>query len=166
MLKEIHRRHGWVDVTRLPQFHEGERLFSNHIVYKCEDGRIPRCSRIARQFQTLICFPAVKHGFIFIKIRMLNTEVSDWMSSMSESHCRYLFHKEMNIWDSSNWLEHDNFKPYLKSDIFKSLSCLNNGSFFWGDHRDFWKRESRPNYNGTNIDSQLVNFLSVSTSIV
>jgi hypothetical protein len=40
-------------------------------------------------------------------------------------------------------LEFDNFKPLLKSGIFKGISWL-NGLFFGVMIGVFWKRESRP----------------------
>ncbi len=60
------------------------------------------------------------------------------MSSMSESHWWYVFHKEVKSWDSTVWFRSCNFKPRLKSGIFECISWL-NGSFFGGDDRGFLK---------------------------
>ncbi len=51
------------------------------------------------------------------------------MSSMSESHRWYLFHKEVKTWDFTTCLVFDNFKTRLESGIFKYISWL-NGSIF------------------------------------
>ncbi len=57
-----------------------------------------QCPRFARQFQPPICFPAVKQGLI---LELEAEKALIRMSSMPESNWRYLFQKEVKIWDST-----------------------------------------------------------------
>ncbi len=60
-----------------------------------------RCPRVAWQFQTPICFPAMKQGLILDYKKSKKAFIR--MSLMQESHWRYLFHKEAKSWDSTTW---------------------------------------------------------------
>ncbi len=65
------------------------------------------CPRVAWQFQTPICFQAVKQGLI------LEQEVEKahiWMSSMSGTNWCRLFHKDVKSWDSSTWFRIWNYQ--------------------------------------------------------
>ncbi len=62
-------------------------------------------------------------------------------------------------------MEFDNFKPRLKSGIFKCISLL-NGSFFGGDDRDFLKEGVKIYQTAPMSPLDLPTFFSVFTSIV
>ncbi len=87
------------------------------------------------------------------------------MSSMSESHWWYLFHKEVKSWVSTTWFRIWQFQTTAKSSIFKCIFWL-NGSFFWGWWSGFSERGSQDLSNGTNVVSWFASFISVFTSIV
>jgi hypothetical protein len=89
------------------------------------------------------------------------------MSSMSESPWWYCIYctKKWRAETLQPVLEFDNFKPRLKSGIFKCISWL-NGSFFWGWWSGSFESGNQYLANGTSVASQLTTFMSVFTSIV
>ncbi len=54
------------------------------------------------------------------------------MCSIWEGHLLYLFYKEVKSWDSTTWFTIRNFKPRLKSSIFK-CRCWLKSTFSEGD---------------------------------
>jgi hypothetical protein len=97
---------------------------------------------IAWQFQTPICFPAVKTG-VNPGIRSWKKHLSDWAWCQKAIGGIY-FTKKWRAETLQPGLEFDNFKPRLKSSIFKCISWMNS-SFFGGDDRGFLKEEVNTN---------------------
>jgi hypothetical protein len=79
----------------------------------------------------------------------LNPGIRSWKKHLSEwaqwqkAICGIYFTKKWRTETLQPGLAFDNFKPQLKSSIFKCISWL-NGSFLGGDDLGFWKTESRP----------------------
>ncbi len=93
------------------------------------------CQRVAWQFQTPICFPAVKQGSI-LELRSWKKHLSDLAWWQRAIRCiYYLFTNKWRAETLQLGLEFHNFKPRLTTDgIFKCISWL-NGSFlgwYWG----------------------------------
>ncbi len=106
----------------------------SHIYYMCED-----CPFMV----TASCVTISNPNSLFISETRVNPGIRIWkaliwMSSMSESHWWYLFHKELKSWDSPTWFRIWKFQTQLESCIFKRISWL-NGSLFEGDGRGFMK---------------------------
>jgi hypothetical protein len=87
------------------------------------------------------------------------------MSSMSESHWWYLFDKQWRADTLQSGLGFDNFKPRLKSCIFKSISWLNSSFFGWW-WSGFSERGMQDLSNGTIVNLLTRQLISVFTSIV
>ncbi len=115
---------------------------------------VSRCSQVAWQFQTTICFPTVKQGLI------LESEAERaliWMSSMSESHWRYLFHKEGKSWDSTTWFRIWQFQTPPQK-LYLQMHLLAERLVFWGWWSGFSDGLSQDLPKGTNVVSQIANF--------
>jgi hypothetical protein len=95
-----------------------------------------RDSRVAWRFQAPIRFPAVKQGLI---LKEEAEKALIWSSLMSESHWWNLFCKKWRAETLQPGLEFDNFKPQLKSGIFKCISWLKCSFIFGGDDQGFLK---------------------------
>jgi hypothetical protein len=83
----------------------------------------------------------VKKGLI-LKYKKLKKIVSEWARCQKAIGGIY-FTKKWRAETQQSCSEFDNFKPWLKSSIFKCISWL-NGSVFGGDDRGFLKVEARP----------------------
>jgi hypothetical protein len=108
------------------------------IDYRCEHsvkiGRFP----LSASDVTILNLDSLPSCETRVNPGIRSWKVLNWMSLMSESHCWYLFHKEVKSWALTTGLEFDNFKPWLESGNFKCNSWL-NGSFLGGDDWCFLK---------------------------
>ncbi len=99
-----------------------------------------QCPQVAWQFQTPYCFPAVKQGLI-LEEEAEKKHLSEWAQRQKAIGGIY-FTKKWRTETLQPGLGFDNFKPWLESNIFKCISCL-NGLFFGGDVRGFLKEGVR-----------------------
>ncbi len=92
----------------------------------------------------------INHG-----MRSWKNHLSEWARCQKASDGIY-FTKKRRAETLQPGLDFDNFKPWLKSGIFKCISWL-NGSFFRGWWSGFSERVSQGLSNDTNITSSLSN---------
>ncbi len=130
--------------------------------FRCENGRFP-----ASASYVTISNP----DLLSSSETGVNPGIRSWKKHLSEwAQCQkaiggIYFTKKWRAGTLQPGLEFDNFKPRLKSGIFKCISWL-NGSSFEGWWSGLSERGSQDLSNGTNVASLLDNLLSVFTSIV
>jgi hypothetical protein len=125
------------DEERLWQVNEPMRLSPRvaNIDYRCEDGRFPvsaSCVSISKPDLLSSSETGVNSG-----IRSWKKHLSDWARCQKAIGGIY-FTKKWRAETLQRGLEFDNFKPRLKSGIFKCISWL-NGSSLGGNDLGFLK---------------------------
>ncbi len=139
--------------TLLPSFPPAA-FFSLHIRdartgYRCEDGRFPasaNCLTISNPESLSSSKKGVKS-----RNKTLKKHLSEWarcQKAIGGIH----FTNKWRAETLQTGLEFDNFKPRLKSGIFKCISWL-NGSLFEGWLSGFSERGSQDLSKGTNVAS-------------
>ncbi len=89
------------------------------------------------------------------------------MSSMSESHWWYLFHKEVKSLDSTTWFRIWQFQTLASKAVSSNASPGWTVRFLGGNDRGFLKEGGKQDLpKNTNVASWLAKFFSVFTSIV
>jgi hypothetical protein len=115
-----------------------------------------RCPQVAWQLQTTILFLAAKQKLILEKKKLEKALAG--MSSMSENHRRYLFHKEMKSCDSTTWFTIWQFQtPAYRRNLQMHFQLSERFviSKWWSG---FSERGTRDLPNGTNCISELAIF--------
>jgi hypothetical protein len=134
---------GWFIIYRARSSFESSKtaLGAGTIDYRCEDVSFPMSAS---------CMTILNPDLLSSSETGINPGIRSWKKHLSEwARCQkavggIYFTKKWRAETPQPGLEFDNFKPRLRSGIFKCISWLN--SLFLGAMNGvFWKRESRTN---------------------